>query len=106
MVLMCLAPDQPARTEPAGKEAGRTVLRTRGGVEVNCNPETVLPRPLEGAKDVLPARAGQERLITPDVDGPVRNRQSDPIQSGACNLREILLGLDGKRTGETRIEIR
>ena len=75
-------------------------------MQVNRNPETVLPRPLEGAKDVLPARAGQERLITPDVDGPEGDRQSDPIQPGACNLREILLGLDGKRTGETRIEVR
>ena len=63
-------------------------------MKIYQNPQSVLPRPLEGTEDVLPGRANHEGLAIPHVNGPPRDRDSDPIQSSACDLREVLLGLD------------
>jgi hypothetical protein len=88
--------DGTCRNEEAGDE-GRTILRTRGGMEIYRNPKSVLPRPLEGTEDVLPARARQEGLPFPHVDSPPGDRQSNPIQPSARYFCEVLLGLGGKR---------
>lgn len=66
-------------------------------MEVYQDPKPVLPCPLEGAKDVLPGRAGHEGFTVPHVNGPPGDGYPDPIQSSACDLREIFLSLCGKR---------
>ena len=71
-------------------------------MQIYRNPETILPCPLEGAENILPARAGQEGFAIPHVDSPPRDRQSDPIQSSTCDFREILLGLNGEKGGEEK----
>ena len=67
----------------------RTILRTRSNMEINGNPNTVFPRPLEGAQDVLPRGAGQERFTCPYINSPPRNWQPDPIESSAGDFGEI-----------------
>ena len=37
--------------------------------------------------------AEEERFAVPHVDDPPIDRQRDPIQPSACDLREIFLGL-------------
>jgi hypothetical protein len=69
-------------------------------MQIYHDPETVLPRPLEGTKNVRPTRAGEERFALPHVDSPVGDRQSDPIQPCAGDLGKIYFGLDGKRGKE------
>ena len=39
------------------KEGGRTILRTRGAMEIYQNPKSVFPCPLESAEDVRPGCA-------------------------------------------------
>ena len=65
--------------EDENRSRTRTILRTRGGMEIYRNPKSVLPRPLKGTEDVLPAGAGQEGLVFPHVDRPPRDGESDPI---------------------------
>ena len=67
-------------------------------MEIYRNPKTIFPRPLEGAEDVLPARARQEGFAFPYVDGPERNRYPDPIKPSTRNLRKVLLGLNDECT--------
>ena len=62
-------------------------------MEIYHNPKTVFPCPLEGAQNVLPTRAGQERFTIPYVDGPPRDGQPDPIESSACDFGEIYFSL-------------
>lgn len=75
----------------------RTILRTGGRVEIYRNSKPIFPRPLESAEDVLPARARQERFAFPYIDGPERDRYSDPIKPSTRDLRKILFGLSGER---------
>ena len=66
-------------------------------MEIYQNSKSVLPRPLEGAEDVLPRRACHEGLAVPHVNSPPGDGDPNPIQSSACDLREIFLSLCGKR---------
>ena len=43
-------------------------------MEIYHNPETILPRPLEGTQDVGPTRAGEERFAFPHIDSPIGDR--------------------------------
>lgn len=65
-------------------------------MEIYRNPKTILPCPLEGAEDVLPARARQEGFAFPYVDGPEWYWYSDPIKPSTRNLRKVLFGLNGE----------
>ena len=39
-------------------------------MQIYHDPDTVLPRPLEGTQDVRPRRAGEERFTFPYIDSP------------------------------------
>lgn len=43
----------------------------------------------------LPTGFRKERFTRPSLDRPVRDRQSDPVQSSSGDLRDILLCLHG-----------
>lgn len=68
-------------------------------MQIYRNPKAVLPRPLESAEDILPACTREERFAIPDVDGPPRDGQSDPIQASARDLGKIFFGLDNATEG-------
>ena len=75
-------------------------------MEIYHDPKTVFPCPLEGAQNVLPTGAGEERFTFPYVDGPPRDGKPNPIESSACDFGEIQLGLCSKRregTGLVRV---
>ena len=78
------------------KGGDHTILRTRGAMEIYQNPKSVLPCPLEGTEDILPGRASHEGFAIPHVNSPPGDRNSDPIQSSACDLRKVLFGLNGE----------
>ena len=76
-------------------------------MKIYRNPDTVLPCPLEGAQNVLPAGAGQEGFASPYINSPPGNRQSNPIETCACNFGKILFNLDGRRKkGRTKGALR
>jgi len=88
----------PGRSRPASDtgfvmRGGLTVLRSRDSMKVDLHTQAIFTGPLERFKDILPAGAGHERFVGPRLDRPERNRNSDPIQTGASNLGKILLSL-------------
>jgi hypothetical protein len=62
-------------------------------MKVDLDTQAVFTRPLESFKDILPAGTGHERFVAPCLDRPERNRDPDPIQTGASDIGKILLSL-------------
>ena len=62
-------------------------------MKVNLHAQAVFTSPLESLKDILPAGTSHEWFVAPCLDRPERNRKSDPIQTGACDLGKVLLSL-------------
>ena len=58
-------------------------------MEVEVDSETVLSGPIESLNEVLPADVGEEGFSGVRLDDPVRNRQSNPVQSSRSDLSEI-----------------
>ena len=69
------------------------VLRTREGVQIKVDPETVLPGPSERLEDVRPRHAFQEGFVVVFLNRPEWDGESDPVQPCGCDRCEILLGL-------------
>lgn len=92
------------------------VLATRECVQVQVDAETILARPLDSLQKVStyternsvsripnneegkrkherPGSLRQERFITPNLDRPIWQRNTDEIQSRASYLSKILLSL-------------
>ena len=62
-------------------------------MKVNLHTQAIFTSPLESLKDILPAGTSHEWFVAPGLDRPERNRNSDPIQTGASDLGKILLSL-------------
>ena len=62
-------------------------------MKIETDPQPILARPLKRLERIRPRNLGQERLPFPSVNRPVWNRQTDPIQSRACDLCKVLFGL-------------
>lgn len=73
-----------------------SVLRSWDGVEVEVDAETVLSSPGECLNEVLPTDVGEEGLSRVDLDDPVRNRQSNPVETSGSDLGEISFRLFDK----------
>jgi hypothetical protein len=71
-------------------------------MQIYHNPKTVFPCPLEGAQNVGPTGAGQERFARPYFNSPPGDGQSDPIKSRARDFSEIYFGLGGQKRGGVR----
>lgn len=64
-------------------------------MQIEINPQSIFPRPPKQAYNVLPAHALQERLPWENLDGPVRNRHSDPVQTCSCYLGDVFFCDEG-----------
>lgn len=62
-------------------------------MKIDLHTQAVFTSPFESLKDILPAGTSHEWFVTPRLDRPERNRNSDPIQTGASDLGKILLSL-------------
>lgn len=69
------------------------VLGTRSGVKIKLDTKTIFARPVKRFERIFPTGLSKEWFIIPNVDSPVRNGQTDPVESSACNLGEIFLRL-------------
>jgi len=73
----------------------RLTLTTRCCVEVEVDPETVFPGPLDRLEEVRPSHSLEERLFRPSGDGPVRQRNPNPVETGCSDLGKVLFGDEG-----------
>ena len=76
------------------------VLRARDGVEVEVDPDTVFPCPLDGFEEVGPTCPREEWFAIPYLDRPEREGQSDPVQPCCCDLCKVIFGLSVSREEE------
>ena len=84
------------------------ILRSRYGVEIEINSQSVFSSPGKRLEEVLPADVGEEGFSGVRFDDPERNGDSDPIESSGGNFGEIFLSLfvrnaisrDSTRRGE------
>lgn len=74
-----------------------SLLRTRHGVKVEIDSESILPRPSERLQEVRPCDATEERFALVRLDRPPSEGDADPVESGGRDLSEILLGLSRDR---------
>jgi hypothetical protein len=62
-------------------------------VKIQVDPQTVFPRPTESFQHVSPSDSTKERLSLVSFDSPPSERNSNPVESGSCDLSEIFLSL-------------
>lgn len=62
-------------------------------MQIDFYTQAIFTSPAESREDILPAGADQERFVAPHLNCPERNRDPDPIQTGAGNLGKILFSL-------------
>ena len=67
-------------------------------MQIDVHTQAIFTSPLESREDILPAGTSKERFVAPHLDRPKRNRKTDPIETGAGNLRKILLSLYVRRS--------
>lgn len=70
-----------------------THLRAGHCMQVEVNAQAVLARPVERLECVVPRGVREEGLVADRAECIERDGESDPVQTGASNLREVLLGL-------------
>lgn len=84
---------RPASDTESGIKVLLTILRAGDCMKVDLHTQAIFTSPFEGLKYILPAGASHERFVAPCLDRPKRNRDTDPIQTGAGDLGKILFGL-------------
>ena len=70
-----------------------TVLGSGVGMQINVYTQAIFAGPPEGFKDILPTGTSHERFVAPCLNRPEGNRETDPVQSCAGDLSEVLLSL-------------
>lgn len=68
-----------------------TVLRTWDGVEIEVDSDSVFPCPADSSEDISPGDSLEVWLLARSCDGPVTNRQTDPVETGRDNLDKVTL---------------
>lgn len=77
-------------------------------MQIQINPNPILPRPLKHPQNIRPAHLLQERLrvlrsvrcvhaphIVPLLDRPEWDGQTDPVEPGSGDLRHVFFGDEG-----------
>jgi hypothetical protein len=69
-------------------------------MEVKVDTKTILARPLDSLEEVLPCNTLEERFTRIDLDSPVRDGDTNPVQARRGDLSKVFLGLDITISGQ------
>jgi hypothetical protein len=68
------------------------VLRSRNGVEIKVDTNTIFASPFDGFEEVSPGCLGKEWFSGVDFDSPEGEWDTDPVEAGCGDLSEIFFG--------------
>ncbi len=63
-------------------------------MQIEINTDSVFATPFNGFEEIGPRRSDKEGFVVHGLDGPEADRNTDPVQSCACNLSDVLFRLD------------